>query len=98
MNVISENITKQIIVAAKESISNITLRPNEPYDYLGKQNDPTPCIKMKRNEVTTLLRERKRSYFKKLAEDLRRSSTSSKSWYKTASKCLLFDSLLSNPL
>ena len=50
-------------------------------------------FKTKSNEVTSLLRERKKLYFDKLA-DLRRSSTSNKSWYKTTSKFLLCDSKL----
>ena len=49
-------------------------------------------FKTKRNQVTTLLREQKKQYFEKLAADLRRNSFSSKSWYKTASKFLLYDS------
>ena len=49
-------------------------------------------FKIKRNQVTTLLREQKKQYFVRLAEDLRRNSSSSKSWYKTASKFLLYDS------
>ena len=49
-------------------------------------------FKIKRNQVTTLLREQKKLYFERLAEDLRRNLSSSKSWYKTASKFLLYDS------
>ena len=47
---------------------------------------------MKRNEVTKHLREGKIKYFQKLSQDLRNNSSNSKSWYKTASKFLLYDS------
>ena len=49
-------------------------------------------FKLKRNEVTKHLREGKIKYFQKLSQDLRNNSSNSKSWYKTASKFLLYDS------
>ena len=47
---------------------------------------------MKRNEVTKHLQEGKIKYFQKLSQDLRNNSSYSKSWYKSASKFLLYDS------
>ena len=49
-------------------------------------------FKLKQNEVTKHLREGKIKYFQKLSQDLRNNSSNSKSWYRTASKFLLYDS------
>ena len=113
VNEISDNITEQIINAAKVSIPNmtVTIRPSEPewitaniktairqrkrlFKKAKRLNTANAwnIFKNKRNQVTTLLREQKKQYFEKLAADLRRNSFSSKSWYKTASKFLLYDS------
>ena len=113
VNEISDNITEQIINAAKVSIPNmtVTIRPSEPewitaniktairqrkrlFKKAKRLNTASAWnkFKTKRNQVTTLLREQKKQYFEKLAADLRRNSVSSKSWYKTASKFLLYDS------
>ena len=113
VNEIADNITSNIINAAKESIPNmtVTIRPKEPERINAKiktairqrkrffqkakrlnTNQAWNKFKSQRNKVTALVREQKKQYFEKLAEDLRRNSSSSKSWYKTASKFFMYDS------
>ena len=113
INEISDNITKHILTAAKDTIPNkkVTIRPNEPewmnskiktlirqrkrlFRKAKRTNTEHAWNKFKlnRNEVTKHLREGKIKYFQKLSQDLRNNSSNSKSWYKTASIFLLYDS------
>ena len=53
-------------------------------------------FRRKRNEVTENIRQAKRNYYDKLALDLQRLPSSCRSWYKTASKFLKYDSAQQN--
>ena len=113
INEFSDNITKHIFTAAKDTIPNkkVTIRPNEPEWMTSKiktlirqrkrlfrkakrtnTDHAWNKFKLKRNEVMKNLREGKIKYFQKLSQVLRNNSSNSKSWYKTASKFLLYDS------